>query len=150
MQLPFGEGVLGGCASLRALGMIGMMFGLHGLTGKTERRNASRSTSTFREETGTRLNAAVEFTFDFLRAIEALKMLHTEVSKMCMVKKEFLLGNRKILIGISEHFHIEDFGEMVRRARCTRTVRSTCRPGRSGHGACNKIRDTVLCRNRNM
>jgi hypothetical protein len=80
--------------------MIRATFGLGGLTSKTERRDTTRSTCALRKETRTSFDASIEFALDFLWAIEALEMLHMEVTEPGMIEKKFLLGERKILVVI--------------------------------------------------
>jgi hypothetical protein len=104
--------------------MIRATFGLGSLTSKTERRDTTRSTCTLWEEARTSFDASIKFTLDFLWAIKVLQMLHMNVTKPGVIKKKFLLGERKILIVVGEDFHIENLGKMVRQTGSTGTIRT--------------------------
>ena len=88
-------------------------FGFGGLTGKAHGSDTARCTSILGKKAGTIFGAAIEFAFDIMWAIQLLKMLHVDVAQARMIKQEFLLGRRQVLISIGEGFHVEDLGEVI-------------------------------------
>jgi hypothetical protein len=144
MQLTLRKGVLVVLVGFGVFGLIWMAFGFGHLTRQAKRRNTTGSVSTFEEKAQPCLDAAVKLTLDLLGAVEPLKVLHVEVTKPGVIQQEFLLRHQKIFVPIGKDLHIEDFCEMVGRARSTGTVSPTHCAGRSRRQTGNEVGDTVF------